>query len=57
MKNIKLFEIGLALMTSSAIIHYLYLIRGDYPFLFIATLLIVAQIYMVISLLISRKET
>lgn len=53
MKN-RLFEIVISILTTSAIVHYLYLIRGDYPFFFIATIIIISQMYLVFSLFIDN---
>ena len=56
MKTTILMDVFTSIITTSAIIHYLYIIKGDYPFFFIATILIVSQFYMVISTLISQEN-
>ena len=50
----RLYEIDFVLMATSIIIHYLYLIRGDYLFFLIATSLILVQMYIIITFLTNK---
>jgi len=49
-------EIFICLITASMTIHYIYLIRGEYPFLFVATIIVLSQLYLIAHLLLNNYD-
>ena len=37
-------------------IHYIYLIRGEYPFLFVALIIVMSQLYLIVNLLLNNYD-
>jgi len=51
-----LIEIFFCLITASVAIHYIYLIRGEYPFLFVAAIIVASQLYLIVNLLLNNYD-
>jgi len=51
-----LIEILFCLITANVTIHYIYLIRGEYPFLFVATIIVILQLYLIVNLLLNNHD-